>query len=567
MSSKIVLSPRPMKSRNSASKRRTSPTGTLSSLPVVPSHSDTTSRSTGNGEYWPCLSTSTRRWPRSRVARLEASRSEENEAKASSSRYWARSRRRRPATDFMALICAEPPTRDTQMAPLIGGRTAARAGHRDAHVDRRPHTGVEQTGLEKDLPVGDRDDVGRDVGRHVVALGLNQGQARHRAGTEFLGELRAALQQTGVQVEDVARVGLAARRAAQQQGDSAVGLGLLGQVVEDDQDVLALVHPVLADGRAGVGGDVLEARGLGGGGGDDGRVLHRAGLLESRADGRDRRALLADGDVDATHLLLRVARRPGFLLVDDRVGDDRGLAGLAVTDHELTLTAADRRHGVDGLDAGLQGLVHRLPLNDGRRLELQGTTSAGLDGAAAVDRVAQRVDDPAEVTVADRHREHLAGATDLLALLDAGEVTQDHDADLAHVEVQRQAADTALELEQLVGHDRGQSLDPRDAVAGLGDGADLLAGDVGAVLGDIALDGTADLVCGDRQLGHGSESSSLRGGVWGGSVVGGGQPASRRSAASRRWAMLPSMTSSPTWMTRPPRRLGSTVTCNPMVRP
>ncbi len=117
-------------------------------------------------------------------------------------------------------------------------------------------------------------------------------------------ELGAALEQPGVQVEDVARVGLAARRAAQQQRDGTVGLGLLGQVVEDDQDVLALVHPVLADGRAGVGREVLEAGRVGRGGGDDGRVLQRAGLLEGPAHRGDGRALLADRHVDAFDLLL-----------------------------------------------------------------------------------------------------------------------------------------------------------------------------------------------------------------------------------------------------------------------
>lgn len=49
------------------------------------------------------------------------------------------------------------------------------------------------------------------------------------------------------------------RRAAQQQRHGAVGLGLRGR--RHDQTCLPLVHPVLADGRAGVGGDVLEARG------------------------------------------------------------------------------------------------------------------------------------------------------------------------------------------------------------------------------------------------------------------------------------------------------------------
>jgi hypothetical protein len=66
----------------------------------------------------------------------------------------------------------------------------------------------------------------------------------------------------------------------------------------------------------------------------------------------DRRVLLADGDVDALHALT--------LLVEDRVDGDGGLARLAVADDQLALAAADRRHGVDGLDAGLQRLAHRL---------------------------------------------------------------------------------------------------------------------------------------------------------------------------------------------------------------
>jgi hypothetical protein len=79
-----------------------------------------------------------------------------------------------------------------------------------------------------------------------------------------VGQLRAALEQAAVQVEHVARVGLAARWAAQQQRHRAVGLGLLGQVVEHDQHVLGVVHPVLADGRAGVGREVLEPGAVGG---------------------------------------------------------------------------------------------------------------------------------------------------------------------------------------------------------------------------------------------------------------------------------------------------------------
>jgi hypothetical protein len=43
------------------------------------------------------------------------------------------------------------------------------------------------------------------------------------------------------------------------------------------------------------------------------------------------------------------------------------------------------------------------------------------------------------------------------------------------VEVEREAQRAVLELEELVGHRRGQALDVRDAVAGVGDATDLFA--------------------------------------------------------------------------------------------
>src|SRR5690606_2365533 len=209
---------------------------------------------------------------------------------------------------------------------------------------------------------------------------------------------------------------------------------------------------------------------------DDGGVLHRAGLLEGAAHRGDGGTLLTDRDVDAADLLAGVARRPELLLVDDRVDRDGGLARLPVTDDELALATTDRGHRVDGLQAGLQGLVDRLALHDRRRLELEGAAGLGLDVPQAVDRVAERVDDAAEEGVADRHGEHLAGALDRLALLDPREVTEDDDTDLVDVEVERDAEGAVLELEQLVGHGRGQTLDVGDSVAGVDDAADLFSG-------------------------------------------------------------------------------------------
>jgi hypothetical protein len=158
---------------------------------------------------------------------------------------------------------------------------------------------------------------------------------------------------------------------------------------------------------------------------------------------------------------------------------------------------------VDGLDAGLQRLLDRLPLHDRRRLQLKGAQRGVLDRAKAVERLAERTDHAAEERVPDRDREDLASPLDLLALFDLGELAKDDDTDLAHVQVQREAADAVLELEKLVRHGRRQTLDPRDAVAGLDDRADLFALDaLGLILFDEPRQRVADLIRPDCQLRH-----------------------------------------------------------------
>src|SRR5581483_11852240 len=97
---------------------------------------------------------------------------------------------------------------------------------------------------------------------------------------------------------------------------------------------------------------VLQRRRVARAGHHDGRVIHGPVLSQGLDDAGDGRFLLADRDVEALHA--------GVLLTDDRVDADGRLAGLAVADDQLALAAADWRHSVDGLDAGLQRLAHRL---------------------------------------------------------------------------------------------------------------------------------------------------------------------------------------------------------------
>ena len=88
-------------------------------------------------------------------------------------------------------------------------RSRSDARHRDAHRDRRPDALVEQVGLQEDLAVGDRDDVGRDVRGDVARLRLDDRQRRQRPVAELLTHACGALEQAAVQVEHVTGVCLA----------------------------------------------------------------------------------------------------------------------------------------------------------------------------------------------------------------------------------------------------------------------------------------------------------------------------------------------------------------------
>ena len=150
-----------------------------SRYPLVPAKIDTTCSSTAIGACRPCFSSSTRRSPRSSCAFDTASSSEPNVANASSSRNCARSSFSVPDTDFIALICAAPPTRDTEMPTSTAGRTPD----------------LKRSSCEVDLAVGDRDHVGGDVRRDVAGLGLDDRQRGERTGAQLVAQLRGALEQ------------------------------------------------------------------------------------------------------------------------------------------------------------------------------------------------------------------------------------------------------------------------------------------------------------------------------------------------------------------------------------
>src|SRR5436190_8977911 len=341
-----------------------------------------------------------------------------------------------------------------------------------------------------------------------------------------------------MEIEDVARVGLAAGRPAEQQGHLAVRVRVLREVVVHAERVPALVEEVLAHRAACVRCHPFDRRRLGRSRGDDDRVVHRARVPEALVDLRHGRFLLADGDVDTDDV--------GVALIEDRVDQDRGLTGAAVADDQLALPAADRDHRVDRLQARLERLLHRLAVDDARRLELHPAGLGRLDRALAVERLAERVDDPPDQRLADRNAGHTPGPLDDLALLDVLPGTEERGADVVLLEVEGEAGDAVLELQHLQRDGVLEPVDAGDAVADLQHAADF--GEVGldVVLLDPLLQDRGDLF---------------------GTKLQAPLPFNSRRSRLRRPRTLASRRSDPAWRTMPPIRSGSTLCVASTLRP
>jgi len=258
-------------------------------------------------------------------------------------------------------------------------------------------------------------------------------------------------------VEDVSGESLSSRRTPQQQGDLAIGHGLFGKVIVDDQRVLGLVPEVFADAAPGIRRDVLQGGRIAGAGRDDTGVGHGVMLSEVLDHLSDGRFFLSDRDIDAFHARV--------LLTDDRVDADGGLADLPIADDQFALAAADGGHGIDRLKARVQRLVDRLAENHAGGDHFDPAIFRRLDGALAVQGCAGGIDDPTENGLAHGDLSDLSGSLHDVAFLDVGHLPKDRDTDVVRLQVEDHPEDSPWEFKQFHRHGVLHTINPCNAVA------------------------------------------------------------------------------------------------------
>lgn len=87
-------------------------------------------------------------------------------------------------------------------------RSGTDTRHRKTDVDGGADTLVKQLGLQEYLAVGDGNDVGGNVGRHVTTLSLDDRKGGERSSTMGFVHLSRTFEETRMQVENTSMVSI-----------------------------------------------------------------------------------------------------------------------------------------------------------------------------------------------------------------------------------------------------------------------------------------------------------------------------------------------------------------------
>mmetsp|Transcript_108989 Transcript_108989/g.150728 ORF Transcript_108989/g.150728 Transcript_108989/m.150728 type:complete len:396 (-) Transcript_108989:302-1489(-) len=322
----------------------------------------------------------------------------------------------------------------------LSGRTDT--GHGKTDVNGGSLTLVEELGFKEDLTIGNGDNVSGDIGGHITSLGLNDGKSGQRTTTLRLVHLSCSFEETGMEIENITGVSLTTRRSSQKKGHLSVGNSLLGEIVIDNESVLAVVSEVLTDSATGVRSQVLKRSGLGGGSSNNDRVLEGIRVSEELDNVSNSGSLLTNSNVDRVELLVDLIVIESRLLVKDSINSNSGFTSLSVTNDELTLASTNRHKSINGLKTSLHRLVDGLSRHDTGSLKFDSLSLIRINGTLTIDGVTKSINNSTEKTFTERNIDDGTSSLDNITFLDFSIVTQDDDTNVVSLKVEGHTLDT-----------------------------------------------------------------------------------------------------------------------------
>ena len=176
------------------------------------------------------------------------------------------------------------------------------------------------------------------------------------------------------------------------------------------------------------------------------------------------RGLLTDGDIDTIDRLSLLIEA---FLVDDGINSDGGLAGLPVTDDQLTLAASDRNHRINSLQTCLKRFLHRLTVDDTWGLSVQRhlESISQIKISLSIDCHSQRIDYTSQEAVIDPNGSNTMCTPDALSLLDACCRPEENTTDIVFLQVHDNRHSAILKFKQLISFSIAKAIDASHAIA------------------------------------------------------------------------------------------------------
>ena len=141
-------------------------------------------------------------------------------------------------------------------------------------------------------------------------------------------------------------------------------------------------------------------------------------------------------------------------------------AGIGTyVESDRRLSAADRDHGVDTFQTGLQRDVYRLSVGNARSFDFNVAISVSLDFASAVNRLSQRIDHAADDRIAYGNLHQTARSLYYVAFLDGFRIPQKNGTYIAFFQVHGHAVNAVRQFQQFTGHAVFKAIYMGDTVA------------------------------------------------------------------------------------------------------